>query len=32
MGWNMDEWGNGVDADEAGEAGGVGCCNISLVA
>jgi len=24
MGWNMEDWGDGVDADEADEVGGVG--------
>jgi len=24
MGWNMDDWGDGVDPDEADEVGGVG--------
>jgi len=24
MGWNMDDWGNGVDPDEADEVVGVG--------
>jgi len=29
MGWNMDDWGDGVDADEAGEVGGVGFATAS---